>query len=70
MAWARWRISRVGSLIIGIFGEFRGSQRDIEAYCFSKLSMRYIGLGFVLCIQISDLYIAEFFGDVSYTQQI
>lgn len=69
MAWAGWRISRVVTLISEIFGEFRGSQLDTEACCLSILSMRYVGLGLVLCIQISDLHIAEFCSDVSNTQQ-
>lgn len=68
MAWAGWRISRADIFILGILERFRGSQLDIEAYYFSKLSMRYAGLGLVLCVQIGDLYIAKFCGDVSYIQ--
>jgi hypothetical protein len=65
MAWAGWRISRVGTLIFGFLGEFRGSQLHIEAYCLPILGMRYVGLGLVLCIQIGDMYIDKFCSSVS-----
>lgn len=69
MTWTGWRISRVGTLIFGILREFRGSQLDIEAHSLRILSMRYVGLGLVLCIQIGDLYIAKSCSGVNKVQQ-